>query len=348
MIAAVAAGLEASGWTIQTRRVSFTRPDPEFDLADVVELEQACAAADVGFCNLGAVLDPAELTRLAPVLIEAERLCLSILGAEPGGELRPEAIRAGATMMRRLALETEGGLGNFRFGVGFCVGPGAPFFPIAYADPERSPGLSIGTENSDLLVEAFANAPADPPASLFHTLWDALGPLEREAEALTEAAGCRYIGIDPSIAPALEPEASIARAFASLGVEIGGPGTVALCGQITACLRALPLAGKPGFAGLMLPVLEDQGLARALDEGRLGLADLLACASVCGVGLDTIPVAGDTPVETLEAVLRDLGTVAVKQDKPLAGRLLLAPGVGPGERTRFDSPHLCNAATLRL
>ena len=43
----------------------------------------------------------------------------------------------------------------------------------------------------------------------------------------------------------------------------------------------------------MMPVLEDTRLAQLWGEGALTMDQLLAYSSVCGTGLDTIPLPGD-------------------------------------------------------
>ena len=72
----------------------------------------------------------------------------------------------------------------------------------------------------------------------------------------------------------------------------------------------------------MLPVMEDSTLARRAAEGRLTLDQLLLYSSVCGTGLDVVPLPGDTPQETLEAIVRDMAALSIKWHKPLSARLL--------------------------
>lgn len=45
----------------------------------------------------------------------------------------------------------------------------------------------------------------------------------------------------------------------------------------------------------MLLVLEDRVLALAWQEGRIDADPVLAYSSVCGAGLDTIPLPASTP-----------------------------------------------------
>ena len=59
-----------------------------------------------------------------------------------------------------------------------------------------------------------------------------------------------------------------------------------------------------GYSGLMLPVMEDVILAEraAQQPPSFSLRDLLTFSSVCGVGLDTVPVPGDVTPGQVAAV----------------------------------------------
>ena len=73
----------------------------------------------------------------------------------------------------------------------------------------------------------------------------------------------------------------------------------------------------------MLPVLEDSVLALRAAEGQLTVSDLLSYSAVCGVGLDTVPLPGDTSEDTLTGILLDVAALATRLNKPLTARLIL-------------------------
>jgi uncharacterized protein (UPF0210 family) len=87
----------------------------------------------------------------------------------------------------------------------------------------------------------------------------------------------------------------------------------------------------------MLPVIEDPVLAGRNAEGRYELRDLLAFSAVCGTGLDTIPLPGDTTAEQVAGVLAEVAALATALDKPLTARLLPLPGLRAGEMTAFGA-----------
>jgi uncharacterized protein (UPF0210 family) len=98
----------------------------------------------------------------------------------------------------------------------------------------------------------------------------------------------------------------------------------------------------------MLPLLEDCTLAQCGERGVLSLKDLLTYSAVCGTGLDTIPLPGDTSSEQLAAVLLDVAALAQRLSKPLTARLMPVPGKRAGELTTFDFPYFANSRILEV
>jgi hypothetical protein len=155
-----------------------------------------------------------------------------------------------------------------------------------------------------------------------------------------------YLGIDPSPAPG--KDRSIGAAIESVtGVPFGSASTLDACAGITAALKSLR-ARTCGYAGLMLPVLEDPVLARRATEGRYGVQDLLLYSSVCGTGLDVVPLPGDTPIEVLARIIRDVATLSARLRKPLSARLFPIPGKAAGQVAHFDDPYLTDSAVMEL
>jgi uncharacterized protein (UPF0210 family) len=99
---------------------------------------------------------------------------------------------------------------------------------------------------------------------------------------------------------------------------------------------------QTGYSGLMIPVLEDTILTRRWTQQTYGIDSILAYSAVCAGGLDTVPLAGDTTEESIARIVGDVATLAFKWNKPLATRLLPAPGKKVGEMTEFSGA-LANA-----
>jgi uncharacterized protein (UPF0210 family) len=116
---------------------------------------------------------------------------------------------------------------------------------------------------------------------------------------------------------------------------------------LTESIRAARVT-QLGFSGVMLPVLEDPILAQRNAEGRYSLRDLLAFSAVCGTGLDTIPLPGDSTPEQIAGVLEEVAALAGALRKPLTARLLPLPGLKAGDLTAFENPYLVNTQVMRI
>jgi uncharacterized protein (UPF0210 family) len=98
----------------------------------------------------------------------------------------------------------------------------------------------------------------------------------------------------------------------------------------------------------MLPVLEDPILAQRAAEGRYGIPDLLLYSSVCGTGLDVVPIAGSVSAADLERLIGDVAALARRYQKPLSARLFPVPGKEPGDAVSFNDPYLTDGVVMPL
>jgi uncharacterized protein len=97
-----------------------------------------------------------------------------------------------------------------------------------------------------------------------------------------------------------------------------------------------------------MPVLEDATLAKRAAEGVLTLKDILLYSAVCGTGLDTVPLPGDTTSGQLVPLLLDLCALALRLDKPLTARLMPIPNKKAGDETNFDFAFFAPSRVMAL
>lgn len=361
---AQAAAVEA-GYAVQTTRIA-TRPlledmaaasDDEL-IAYAGELQQLCDAYEIGYCSLGPASadDPAfPVGRIAllPHLI-APNAALSATAQLATTErgVRYDAALPTAEAMRALA-EHSSGEANFRFAALACCEPGGPFFPQAYHRGDAWT-LAVGLQSAAVVGEAIgalAQERGGGPVTLAalsttvrETLTTAAEPVVALVRRVAEEAGVRFGGID--LSPAPMGEDSIADAIEAAGLGLfGEPGTLAVTAALTAAIRSTELPAC-GYCGLMLPVLEDETIGERCAEGLVTVTSLLTYSAVCGTGLDTVPLPGDTPPERLAALLLDVATLALRLRKPLSARLFIVPGGAAGDMTNFASPYLTNTRIL--
>jgi uncharacterized protein (UPF0210 family) len=129
--------------------------------------------------------------------------------------------------------------------------------------------------------------------------------------------------------------------------KIGGHGSLAAAAILT---EAIDRANFPhtGFSGFMQPVLEDSVLAKRAAEGTLTIKDALLYSAVCGTGLDTVPLPGDTTSGQLVPLLLDLCALSLRLDKPLTARIMPIPGKQAGDETNFDFGFFANSKVMVL
>lgn len=350
----------SAGYEVQTVRLS-TRPIFD-DLAGWSsaallsygrELQQMLDDVGISFCSLGPALAarsdfPLErLDLIADLLAATSALNATVQLATTEQGLRVEAAMPTVRIMQRLAHETAEGFGNFRFAMLARVEPGNPFFPAAYHTGPAS--LSLGLQGAGVVAEALRTdisnvTPIVDPGRITQRVRTALLehaiPVVALGQQLAQEYGVLFGGIDLSPAPLGND--SIVAALEACGYgRVGSPGTLAIAAALTAALKS---TGLPtcGYCGLMLPVLEDAVLGRRWEERHVNVHQLLLYSTVCGTGLDTIPLPGESPIEMIAHLLLDVATLAVRLQKPLAVRLFPVPGKHAGEHTTFTSPYLTN------
>jgi uncharacterized protein (UPF0210 family) len=355
MLARARARFESEGYEVQTLRITtpaIVAATPARDrraLADALVEMDAHAAQHGVRIGIGPLLTDDRLDEGLPdwaaeLVSRARLMNCSIAVATPDGGAMPKAAETAARTMQAIARVGSGGLANFRFAAAANVPPGTPFFPVGYHAGAAS--LGIGLEGAGVIGAAAAGAAdsAGALAAVRAALGEVCRDVERIAAAIAAEERVRYGGIDPSPAPGMDR--SIGAALEALiGAPFGAGGTLEACAAITGVLKTLEVR-TCGYAGLMLPVPEDPRLAQRESEGRFGLNDLLLYSSVCGTGLDCIPLAADTPLESLTRIIRDTAALAAKWRKALSVRAMLVPGKHAGELVSFDDPLLTACRVL--
>ena len=346
---------EDAGYEIQTVRIA-TQPLSQYlngksrtdAIADLKRIDDVLSAKNV-ILSIGPVItadrhDPEFAAWATQLVQQTKNISFSLTVASERGVHTQAAITAAETIVA-LSKASPGGEANFRFAAAANVTPG-PFFPVAY---HRGPaGFTLGLETPPLLKQAFEGAKdvRDAQDRLFKLLESELGPVERIAEQISRTEDREYYGIDASPAPS--KDASIGAAIEALShAPFGASSTLMACAAITEVLKSLKIK-LVGYSGLMLPVLEDPVLATRAAENRYTVRELLLYSSVCGTGLDVVPLPGDTSVKDLTAVITDVAALSYKLRKPLSARLFLIPGKKAGDRAEFSNPFLTSSVVMKL
>ena len=348
---------EKGGYTVQTLRIA-TQPFSEYtagmahddalrffkNLEGIAQQEKIIIS--IGPAYLSGEDGDAQAALLSDILQNTKSLYGSVFVTDNKGVNWP-AVRAAARVVKKLADNTPRSEGNFHFAALASVPPDAPFFPAAY-NAGSGQKFSVGLESANTVAEAFNGAVdiADAKRRLIDLYVQQSFDVEAIGKKLDGDFAWIYLGLDLSPAPG--KDASIGAAIEALtGQPFGGSGTLTAAATITAAIKEVG-ARKVGYSGLMLPVLEDPRLAERWNTGLVSIDALMSYSAVCGTGLDTIPLPGNTSAETLVQIIGDVASLSVKWNKPLSARLLPIAGKQAGERTAFSDPNLINGVIQRV
>lgn len=351
---------ESAGYEVQTVRLA-TVPFPhllgELNIPKLPELTSQMDAITrqlgIGYFSLGPALPeiPRSYEAIPDAIFMSKHAFFGGLmagksnGDRPDSKIYFSAIRACAELMVKCSTLEPNGFANLQFAALANVGAGAPFLPAAYHDMDE-PAFAIATEAADLAVQAFENV-----KSLEEGRSNLVSEIQKHGKKLTQVARSlngKFGGIDFSLAPFPDDAHSLGNAVERMGVmHIGYHGSLAAAAILT---EAIERAEFPhtGFSGFMQPVLEDSILAMRAAEGTLTIKDILLYSAVCGTGLDTIPIPGNTTAEELVPLLLDLSALAVRLDKPLTARLMPIPGKRVGDLTSFDFAFFARSKVMAL
>ncbi|MHA1885533.1 MAG: DUF711 family protein [Promethearchaeota archaeon] len=245
------------------------------------------------------------------------------------------ALRSGASIIKHLSEPDP--FKNLNFCVSANVGPNFPFFPAAYHHSEK-PTFSLALEMADEVIDAIKNSTNLKEAqhnmlAKFNQIYD---DITKICERTSRNFGIEFKGIDLSPAPFPEIDKSIGTAIEELGIEyFGANGTLT---GVALIKNAIPVNKEKviGFSGFFQPVLEDYIISKRLAEDKFNLDSLLLYSTICGAGLDVIPLPGDITEQELFYILLDLCTISVRLNKPLTARLMPIPGRNAGDPVEFD------------
>jgi len=346
---------EKAGYSVQTVRLA-TPPFHEFlqphDYAKAItQMEVLAHSEGFDYVSLGPAL-PNQIETYHAIPEMLAKSGILFFGGHlttNKGEISLPAVRACAEIIHHSATIEQDGFTNLRFAALANVRPWSPFFPAAYHQGTK-PGFALALEAADLAVNAFSKATSLKEAReiLIDMIETHAHELEQSAEKLAKTYNIEFKGIDFSLAPFPSQEISLGYALEKLGLPaLGLSGSLAAAAFLTDTLDQAAYR-RTGFNGLMLPVLEDTTLAQRGAEGVLSLTDLLLYSAVCGTGLDTVPLPGDTSIEQIHAVLLDVAALALRLNKPLTARLMPIPGKKAGDDTGFDFEFFANSKVLAL
>ena len=361
--------VQKAGYTLQSIRV-ITNPFGEY--LDLTNLQTA--KADLQYLTellnkfnesgirlrfaIGAARNKEEIALLPELIAAYGDLCNACVNVplDEHGVLDNELIEQSVYAVQKIANITPRGEGNFNFTVNFNCKPFIPYFPAGYHLSHLPNSFVIGLETPDLLVEVLKSVSKSTHNQFYADCYQAMSQaLQYHVDQVLEMLSAvklsgefEFAGIDSSAAPSKNCS-SMTKVYELMGLPyFGAAGSVEVSALLTKVFKSIQRVPLVGFSGLMLAVTEDLGLAEGTQKQYFDIRALLTYSAVCGIGLDTVPVAGDVKAESIAAIMRDTGTMAFRLNKPLTVRLFPIPNKVAGEISEFESDDLCNCRLLRI
>jgi len=203
--------------------------------------------------------------------------------------------------------------------------------------------LNVGVSGPGVIKAALENCRGKNFDELADTIKKTAFKITRMGQLVgMEAAkriGVPFGILDLSLAPTPAVGDSVARILEEMGLEAAGThGTTAALAMLTDMVKKGGIMASThvgGFSGAFIPVSEDEGMVAAVKNGSISLDKLEAMTCVCSVGLDMIPIPGDTSAATISAIIADEMAIGMMNNKTTAVRVIPVPGKKAGQWAEF-------------
>ena len=279
-------------------------------------------------------------------LSQTERVCASVNVGSTRAGINMDAVRLmGKTVVRAAELTKDRNCIGCAKLVVFCNAvEDNPFMAGAFHGVgEAESVINVGVSGPGVVKHAIEAVRGQPFHVLAETIKKTAFRITRAGQLVALEASRRLdtpFGIvDLSLAPTPAVGDSVARILEEMGLEVCGThGTTAALALLNDAVKkggVMASSSVGGLSGAFIPVSEDEGMIAAAQSGTLCLDKLEAMTCVCSIGLDMIAVPGDTPAETIAAIIVDEAAIGMVNQKTTAVRLIPAPGKRVGDAIEF-------------
>ena len=279
-------------------------------------------------------------------LSNTDYLCSSVNVASTKAGINMDAVKLMGSVVRETAELTKenDGMGCAKLVVFANAVEDNPFMAGAFhgvGEPECV--VNVGVSGPGVVYHALQSCKGEPFDVVAETIKKTAFKITRMGQLVAREAskrlGVPFGIVDLSLAPTPAKGDSVARILEEMGLEVCGThGTTAALALLNDAVKKGGVMASNhvgGLSGAFIPVSEDEGMIEAARSGALYLDKLEAMTCVCSVGLDMIAVPGDTPAETISAIIADEAAIGMINTKTTAVRIIPAIGKTVGDRLEF-------------
>ncbi|MCQ2413922.1 MAG: PFL family protein [Clostridia bacterium] len=348
------------GVPIVNKRISvtpaslITSPFPGEELLIAKALDNAGKAVGVNFLGGYSALVHKGMTSyersfiesIPEVLAETDILCSSVNVGSTRSGINMDAVALLGRMIKQTAELTKDkdGFGCAKF-VAFCNAvEDNPFMAGAFHGiGEGECVINVGVSGPGVVHHALESAGDADISEVAEIVKKTAFKITRVGQLVAKEAskrlGAEFGIVDLSLAPTPAVGDSVGRILEEMGLEtVGTHGTTAALALLNDAVKkggVMASSRVGGLSGAFIPVSEDEGMIAGVRAGSLTLEKLEAMTAVCSVGIDMVAVPGDTPAETISAMIADEAAIGMVNNKTTAVRVIPVPGKGVGETVEF-------------
>lgn len=286
------------------------------------------------------------INSIPEALAKTSKVCSSVNVGSSRSGINMDAVREMGEVIKKTAEYTKDtkGFGCAKLVV-FCNAvEDNPFMAGAFHGVgEADKVISVGVSGPGVVQRALEKVKGESFDVVAETIKKTAFKITRMgqlvAKEASERLGVPFGIVDLSLAPTPAVGDSVAHILEEMGLEVVGThGTTAALALLNDAVKkggVMACSHVGGLSGAFIPVSEDAGMIDAVLNGSLNLEKLEAMTAICSVGLDMIAVPGDTPAETLAAMIADESAIGMINNKTTAVRIIPAPGCKVGDLVEF-------------
>lgn len=289
------------------------------------------------------------------VLKTYDRAFVHIIGVQKK-QIDLDILKKSVELIEKTSKLGNNGHENFRLGISCNAVENTPFFPFTMSSGKFSfsIALELTQEINEIIQRHKTRNLSELRDIISSDLNRQIAVIENIAQRLSAEYNIEFAGFDFSLAPIIERNGSVWPILKHLGIcEFGKCGSLFATYYLTDLLKSFGKFHKMvGFSGVMYSLLEDFDLCQINNEHGVSLEHLIAMSTMCGCGLDMIPIHSDVSYGEIVNLMLEVAAVSNRLNKPLGIRLLPIPDTYKGKEyfTCFseDADFIANTKLVEL
>lgn len=280
-----------------------------------------------------------------PFMMEkTKRVCSSVNVATTKSGINMDAIRRMGEVIKETANMTEDAIGCAKLVVFANAPEDNPFMAGAFHGVgEGDVVINVGVSGPGVIRAIVEKLKGKDIGTLYNEIKKTAFKITRVGELIgrevSKELKVSFGIVDLSLAPTPAKGDSIANILEAMGLErCGTHGTTAALALLNDAVKkggSMAASYVGGLSGSFIPVSEDAGMIKAVEDKALSLDKLEAMTCVCSVGLDMIAIPGKTSPSTISAIIADEMAIGVINKKTTAVRIIPVPNKDVGDYVEY-------------